>query len=343
VEVRNLLPFPATFTVYLDRKGAEQLVVATKATYAISDRGELQIAGEQDPFHLAEEFFGDPTATSIRHEAELGPPKLTTDAFLVGSAVATDGQGSPRPAPHVEVRFRIGDREKVAMVIGNRYWVRSAGGVTFTDAEPFDAMPLMWENSFGGTDLTPSDSVHHSSEPRNPVGRGFRARHSQAEWEGVPLPNIENPSDYLRSLGQVVEPIGFGPVGRSWQPRVQYAGTYDERWIAEKMPLLPEDFDDRFHNAAPPDMVLPAYVAPGDWVDVVGCTTSGRVYFQLPDVRPAARVTVANDTRDMQMNCETVTVDTNRMLLTLLFKGAMRVHREVPRLRRTTIFQEGTA
>ena len=55
--------------------------------------------------------------------------------------------------------------------------------------------------------------------------------------------------------GQNVLAAAFGPVGRHWEPRVRYAGTYDDRWTEDRMPLLPKDFDDRFHNAAPPGLV----------------------------------------------------------------------------------------
>ena len=322
----------------MDKSAAEQLIIAVKASYTISERGEIAPAEEQDPISPVEQFHGDPVSTSISQEAELGPPKQATDVFLVGSAFALE-----RGARHTEVRFRVGDNEKVAVVIGNRKWVRGVGGATFTEPEPFESIPLTWENSFGGIDLTPSDQAHHANEPRNPVGRGFRARHSQAPWEDVLLPNVEDPANYIRSLGQQVDPVGFGPIGRNWEPRVKYAGTYDQQWIEERMPLLPDDFDDRFHNAAPAGLILARRAIPGDWVDVVGCTTTGRVFFQLPEFRPDVNVMIGDATRDVALECDTVTVDTNRMRLLLLFKGMLRVHREVPRLRRTTIGDAGVA
>jgi hypothetical protein len=338
VEIRNQTPFVAAQTVFLDKSAAEQLIVALKATYNISANGELSIADEQDPIQPAEQFHGEPATSSIKQEAELGPPKPCTDAFLVGSAVAL--RAGTRTA---EVWFRVGDRTVSAMVVGNRYWARGVAGVTFSEPEPFEQMPLTWENSFGGQDLTPQDPAHHSQEPANPVGRGFRAKHSQAAWEGVPLPNIENPADYLRSLGQIVKPVGFGPIGRNWQPRVKYAGTYDAQWLQERMPLLPLDFDDRFHQAAAPAMVLSGYAMPGDWVDVSGCTTNGRVYFQLPDFLPSAAVSVSERTHEVPLHCNSVTVDTHHMRLVLLYKGMLRVHRELQHVRRTTIAAAGVA
>lgn len=336
MEIRNKTPFVAAQTVYLDKTAAEQLVIALKASFTISDSGELAVAEEQDPIQPADQFNGEPDFSSIKEEAEMGPPKPATDAILIGSAVAPS-EGTRA----MQVSFRVGDRERIAMVIGNRHWVRGMRGVTFSDAEPFDSIPLIWENSFGGTDLTPEDPANHAHLPNNPVGRGFRAKNTLAMWEGEMLPNVEDPANYLQSLGQQVEPVGFGPIGRNWEPRVSYAGTYDQQWMDERMPLLPNDFDDRFHNAAAPDFILPGYAAPGDWVDVVGCTASQRVYFQLPEITPDARVIVGNDTHEIALDCNSVTVDTHRMRLVLLFKGMVRVHRQVPRLRRTTINAAG--
>jgi hypothetical protein len=332
MEIRNNTRFVAAQTVFLDKSAAENLVVALKCTFVISERGELTIADEQDPIHPADEFHGDPLKTSIKHESEMSPPKPATDAFLVGSARAQ------RPGTRsMEVRFRAGDREKIALVIGNRYWQRGVGGASPSEPEPFESIPLVWENSFGGQDLTPENPSHYGAESRNPVGRGFRAKNSRAPWEGEMLPNIENPAEYLQSFGQQVTPVGFGPIGRNWQPRVSYAGTYDQKWMEEQMPLLPGDFDDRFHSAAAPDMVMPGYLAAGAWIDVTGCTPAGRVYFQLPQIEPHARVLVAGEQHDVPLRCNSVTVDTDRMRLVLLWKGMLQIHRKLPRLQRTTI------
>jgi hypothetical protein len=332
MEIRNPTPFAVAQTVLLDRDGAEQLLVAVKAAYAISLRGELSVADEQDPIHPADQYHGEPDDSSIAQEAELAPPKPATDAFLVGRAHA------PRPGTtSMQVCFRVGPREKVAAVHGARFWANSMGSAVATPPAPFETIPLIWENAYGGQDLTPEDPRHFGGEARNPVGRGFRARNSRAPWEGVPLPNILAPGEQYTQIGQAATPVGFGPIGRHWHPRITYAGTYDDAWMQQRMPLLPLDFDDRFHHAAPPDLVMPGFLGPGEWVDVEGCTPGGRVFFQLPAYQPVATVQVHGRTQDLPLPCNTVTVDTDRMRLLLLWKGTLRVHREVLKLKRTTI------
>jgi hypothetical protein len=332
MEIKNHTPFAAAQTVFLDKSAAEQLVVVLKATYAISERGQLTVAEEQLAIEPGDTFHGEPDKSSIKQEAEMTPPKPSTDAFLIADAVA--------PAPRtrwVEVHFRVGPRTKSALVMGNRHWLRSMGSVAPSEPEPFERMPIVWENAFGGTDLSAENPKHHAWEPRNPVGQGFRSAHSRAPWEGVPLPNVGAIGETLDHPDKRTTPVGFRPIGRGWQPRVSYAGTYDQAWTEKRMPLLPKDFDERFHNAAPPDLVMPGYLGPGEWVDVHGCTPGGRVFFQLPAFVPALSVKLSGPPREVPMSCDTVTVDTNRMLLLLLWKGMLRVHGEVPRLEATTL------
>ena len=51
--------------------------------------------------------------------------------------------------------------------------------------------------------------------------------------------------------------MAYGPLGRGWPQRARYAGTYDQAWLDDHFPFLPPDFDDRYHQAAPPDQQMP--------------------------------------------------------------------------------------
>jgi hypothetical protein len=338
VDIRNHTPFAAGIVVLLDRSGAEQLHVVLKATFAFTETGQLTVADEQQPIASADTFREDPASSSITQEAELMPLKPATDLFLVGSARAM-----ARNVRHMQIGFRVGANQKTAVVFGSRVWVRHGAGVRATDPEPIEAVPLIYENAFGGADLSAEDPARHEREVRNPVGRGFRARHSTLPWEGELLPSIEDPAAIMSGPQDRAAPVGFGPLGRAWQPRVQYAGTYDQAWIDHRMPLLPNDFDDRFYNAAPPDLIAPGHLVGGEWVDVVGCTAGGRVFFQLPVVAPRFEVQVGGRSEDVTGACDTVTVDTDAMQLRMVWKAQVRVHGEVPVLRRITCRVDGVA
>ena len=328
MELRNHTPYLMDRVVFLDKKGAEQLVVVLKATFSIDERTGLAPAEKPDPIRATEEFHGKPDASSIAFESELSPPKLATDVFLLGSARA------PKKGTTVmDFRFRVGPLAKTARVFGDRVWDKILGAATISAPRPFEAVPLVWEKAYGGQDRTPEDPKHHGEEPRNPVGCGFRADHSRAPWVGAPLPNIEDPRQLMAKPGHKVVPTGFGPIGRHWIPRRNYTGTCDQKWMEERMPLLPEDFDERFHNAAPPELVSPGRIRGGETVEVVGCTPGGVLRFELPACAPMAEVRIGDHVQEFHLDCDTVAVDTNRMQLTLLWKGGVNVHRRIMKIK----------
>ena len=327
MELLNDTPFLLSQAVVLDKRGAETLIVALKATYAISDDGGLTVAEEQAPIKPGDEFRGEPDASSIAFESELGPPKLATDVFLRGSATAPR-----RGTTYVEVGFRVGPVQERAVVFGNRRWSNSMGRPSASAPEPFDTVPLTWENAFGGTDLSPTNPKHHGHEPQNPVGRGFRAKHTNAPWENELLPNIEHPLALISGPGDGGAPVGFGPIGRNWDPRVRFAGTYDQKWMEERAPLLPADFDERFHNAGPAPLLVPGYLKGGEPVEVTGCTRKGWLGFSLPRLELECPVLVDGTLHEPEMNLNSVTVDTELMQVLLLWKAQLNVHGKLLRV-----------
>jgi hypothetical protein len=324
MKIENHTPLQAAWLVLLDKQGAERLIVALKATYVIAEDGRLSIAPKQDALRGPDEFHGEPGQSSIRYEGELGPPKVATDVALVGSAVA--------PGPGIrtmEVSFRVGPLHKRVRVYGERRWRRVLGLLSHSAPEPFERVPLIFENAFGGTDASAPDPKHHDREPRNPVGRGFIAKRSQLELPGSSLPNIEDPEEPFRRPGQRVTPQGFGFIGRDWNPRASYAGTYDQRWMEDRLPLLPLDFDERHHNAAHPDLIAPGFLRGNEPVEIIGCTRSGRLAFNLPNVQPAADAMNGKGREAVRLKLNTVLVDTDTMRLSLLWKGDLDIHKRL--------------
>ena len=61
-----------------------------------------------------------------------------------------------------------------------------------------------------------------------------------------------------------------------------FAGTYDEKWRKERMPLVPADFDYRYNQAAPLDQIVPGYLKGDEQVKVAGLYEVENVAFELP-------------------------------------------------------------
>ena len=106
---------------------------------------------------------------------------------------------------------------------------------------PFESVPVKWELAYGGADYT--DPKSPLEEHRNPVGTGLVR--DASELLHRPAPQIEDPRDLITSAHSRPAPAGLGPIARHWAPRRAYAGTYDEAWKRERMPLAPLDLDGR--------------------------------------------------------------------------------------------------
>jgi hypothetical protein len=328
MEIRNRTPLVAGWTALLDRTGAEQLILCARGTWSLDEQGHLALMTEPPPLLPADQHVGEPGLSSVRHEADLGPLKPATDCALVGSAVAPRGR-----ARRVEVAFRVGALGQRAIVTGERrrlFWLLRWWS---SPARAFERVPLVWELAAGGSDTTPKDEKRHSLDLRNPLGRGFRARGSKAPRRGALLPQIL-PAGGFGPFGRPRGPVGFGLTGGHWAHRRRWAGTYDEAWQKERCPLLPDDFDERFHNAAAPGLVSKEHLVGGERVEVRGCTRAGRLAFRLPRVALAARARFGETEEPIDLRLHTVTVDTDAMQLRMLWRGGVRVHRRLLALTR---------
>jgi hypothetical protein len=102
-------------------------------------------------------------------------------------------------------------------------------------------------------------------------------------YSGQPLPNTEEPHDPVTSPNGKYRPMAFGPVGRAWEPRPRFAGTYDQNWLDNVFPFLPADFDERYYQAAPADQQI-GYLRGGEQVTLYNLMPQERMDFRLPTV-----------------------------------------------------------
>lgn len=223
-------------------------------------------------------YLGEPGKSSLLYESDLVHMKPTTDVILHGHAYAPEG----KRANQVDVTLRVGDVVKTLRIFGDRYWGQGLLDVTLSDPQPFEKMPISYERAFGGEDLKTGNSNVHSWESRNPVGTGYVTE--QRNIIGQRAPNIENSKSLIKSWNDRPCPAGFGPIAGHWSPRIELAGTYDEKWKKERFPLFPDDFNDRFYLCAPEDQQLRGYLRGGEPVELYNLTPEGTLRFNLPRV-----------------------------------------------------------
>ena len=207
------------------------------------------------------------------------PRKPRCDVLLNGSAYAPGG----KPTTAVKVGMKVASVTKVFTVVGDRHWDANGAGIAVTRPEPFEVMPISYDRAFGGVDNFHPDEAKQDAYMPNPAGRGFHVHLASELVHHTPLPNTEeNGRSVTRPTGKY-RPMSFGAIGRGWQPRSQYAGTYDQRWIDEVFPFLPADFDEAYFQAAPQDQQC-AWLKGGEQVQLVNLTPQGRTSFHLPEV-----------------------------------------------------------
>ena len=322
LQLVNRTPFAAKMMGVPDAQGIESLLVLVKATFRIgAKRG---VAEDQLPIADADDYSGEPGASSLGVASDVGLPKPGTDVLLVGSAHAPGGTS----ACESEVSLRVGPIHKRIRIVGDRCW--DARGERPSQPEPFETMPLVWERAFGGVDDS-SGSVE--VEERNPVGVGFRAQKSRKMIEGEPLPNIEDPEQPMRRCDDRPTPVGVGPTCPHWLPRRSYAGTYDDGWLKTRSPFLPTDFDARFFQLAPPDQVTIDPLIGGELVEIVGATAGEPLRFPLPacDVHATFRL----DGNDHRTNAvlDVVLIEPEESRLVMLWRALFPCDKKTLRVR----------
>jgi hypothetical protein len=271
----NDTPFSAESTWVRDRDGAEVWLVAVKCSFTIQSDGRQVLHPVQTPVSRAPVFRAEPERSSLIQENDLVHTKLKTDVLLYGDAHAPNG----RAVHYMDVRLKVATIDKTLRVYGDRRWVAGVLGPSLTAPEPFTRVPIVYERAFGGTDMT--DAEERGWEPRNPVGTGFALK--KEHIVGKLSPNVEDPRrpcvDWRKG-----HPAGFGPIARHWAPRVALAGTYDDVWERTRKPLVPTDFDDRFHQCAPEDQQVEGFLKGGEFVELHGMTADGVLSFHLPRI-----------------------------------------------------------
>lgn len=251
MEIINGTRFVLDAHLATDPQGKRFLVAQAKATYRIPPAGVQypRLADPQLPLLSADLFEGEPGESAVLQEADHAWHKPRCDVLVQACAHAPGGE----PVKRLQVGFRVGDCSRAAQVVGPRVWRRGLLGLVPTEPEPFVRLPITYSRAFGGTRL-------HEGLPQpyadNPIGCGFGDAPGDTSLVDTPVPNLEEIGTPIDNPRTHYRPISFGPLGRSWAARMRFAGTYDQHWMDEVFPLLPEDFDPRFFQAAPAEQQI---------------------------------------------------------------------------------------
>jgi hypothetical protein len=328
LQIDNQTPFYAVLSVLPGRDAVDTLYVILKATLAL--RPKLTLAREQLPVTLADEYYGDPTDSSLRVTSEIHIGKPGTDVLVVGRAWGPQGQATRE----AYVRVVVAERQKTIRVLGDRVWQFDG---TPSVPDPFEAMPLVWERAFGGVHPLEDRIL---AEERNPIGVGFAGKRSAQELAGQPVPNLESPGEPLERPGQTLTPVCFAATAPQWLPRRAFAGTYDEVWQRKRAPYLPADFDPRFLQCAAPELAFDRYLLGGEPVEVTGVSPEGPIAFPLPAANLRVEVKVAGSVEYPPVNLETVLLEPDENRVALTWRAALPCDRKVLKVEKVTVTRQ---
>lgn len=306
----------------------DTIYVVVKATFTIGP--SLTIANKQVPPTLADEFWGDPTSSSIKYASEMHLAKPSTDVVMIGRARPPGNNA----VTQLDIRFSVAERQKVLRVFGKRVWENGK----ISAAQRFESMPLVYEYAFGGKHEIDPENSKILVEERNPIGRGFRGKRKSADLEGMELPNIEDPRCLVENAGDKASPSGFAFISASWLPRLSFAGTYDENWQKNRSPYLPEDFDLRFFNSAHPDFIFDRYLQGGEPVMLDNLSPDGPLRFELPVCQLETAIRIAGKVESPPLNLETVLIEPEKRRLCMTWRSQLSCDKKTLKVEQIDVF-----
>ncbi|WP_437539008.1 DUF2169 domain-containing protein [Sorangium sp. So ce726] len=289
------------------RHGSFALTVVCKATFEL--RPELSpLAATQEPVVEADVYTGEGGALALA--SELVPFKARPEVLVSGHAYAPEG----RPVPSLVARLAVGDIDKAIQVVGDRVCGHDG---RLGEPSHFTRMPLAWERAAGGPDTS------------NPAGRPFGAA-ARADRSGrEPAPNLWPVGRRLASQGDIVSPVGFGPIAPAWPLRAACLHRHAAFWNPRRWHEwpLPEDIDVGYFNAAPPDQqCTEPFGAEVIYLENLH-PRFAHLSTRLAPVTPAAMVEHGSGRRRLQLRCDTLQLDTDRGLAMLVWRAHVLLER----------------
>ena len=321
--------------------------VIVKRSYVITDAGPLLRRESDHELREIDLYYddGDPDWSTVEHEYELAPYKVSTDVVVIGKAYAPSGT----PVQEMDISVRVGVKTKTLRVRGDCHCLwREDKDPIFTEPEPFAEMEIRYDRAYGGRDeRSVSEIPFHY--PRNPMGRGVALRNLKETIENLALPNIEDPDDPLTPERVIIGepqrwhlqplPQGFGWRQRTWYPRCALLGSYPAFTevgtvtAEERMGLLPQNhialakqmrlqtFEARFNNGASLGMIF-SRLRGNETIVLEGLSLDGTMKFALPGETPTITLDIGRGEERVESRLHTLSIRPDDREVDLIWRGA---------------------
>jgi uncharacterized protein YjbI with pentapeptide repeats len=318
MEVINHTPFQFAYLVGRVNFPAYSLTLIVKGTFDCIVGKSVQQADEQ-LFPTGDVYQTDDMQGSCTYESDFAYFKPRADLLLTGKCHAPEA----KPSQAFKAVFQVGNITKTLAVFGRRYWKGLSPAPS--NPEMFTEMPLCYENSFGGKDFN-----------KNPVGTGYLSEQHEREPRELLLPTIEDPRQLIHSSKDCPEPAGFGPLGKMWSQRYAKIGTYTDKYVDQRWPWFPNDFDWGYFNAAPQDMQVEGYLKGDEPLYFQNLhPLHSQYHCNLPGLRIRCFINTSDSSqqerahfKEVPLNLDTLWVDMEAEKLVLAWRGVTQIKGE---------------
>jgi hypothetical protein len=233
-------------------------------------RPQTLYLGDLDLHETQRQALGErETEEIVWLDHDLVPPKPVFDLLIAGYVTPPDNHHKLK----IEASIRIGNH------------------LTALDAH----VPRYWKDGL----------INHKPEPLGKTLHRVPMSYALADWSGgfaldpgpeqqQMLPWLQRPGVACRRKRHDKHPVGFGYWPESADHRKRFSGTFDDAWQWQRMPDLPNDFDDRFFNVAHPELQLMQTPTPGMEIQLTHLSETPLLTVPMPCLSLAAQVTTVN-------------------------------------------------
>ncbi|WP_437838192.1 DUF2169 domain-containing protein [Sorangium sp. So ce1153] len=285
------------------------LTVVCKATFLLLP-GESPLHEPAEPLYDDDRYWEDTRAHSLAVASDIVPYKPRADIVLVGSAYAP----GKVPARSIMARLVVGEVNKSIEAFCDRSFSQDG---QLWEGSPIKKASLRYEKAAGGSDSWNPAGLQHDAPP-DAYGR-------------VQLPSLQPPGLHVSRREDVIAPIGFGPIAPLWPWRRERLGQHAGSWAHDRWwrQPLPPGFDPAFFNVAPRDQQV-AELHDNERIVLENLHPDHpRLITSLPGARPRAVVERGGrGWEEVPFLCDTLWIDTDRGICTLVWRGRVALSRE---------------
>ncbi len=318
IQLDNQTTWSAALYPGWSRQGQRQQTLVVKISFQFDEHGQLTPI--ELPIVETDEYRGAPETSSLSAVTEIVPFKQGGELYLYGSAQpGTSTTGSVQ----VAVGLRYDNNKywsKELRAFGPRHWERKFFALIPSAPQPLsEALELTYEHAFGGSDPQHEDDYYLP----NPAGCGFSLRGLRSK--GLELPQLEQPPHFINSPASRVKPAGFAPLPRHWAPRSDVKINIDQQGIANGTCPFAGEQPAELYNCAPVDQRFATSFFGPLTIKLSGLVASARrdLLIDVPLQQPQANVQLGNKRSTVELNCDTLIINSDERTLALIYRGAI--------------------